>query len=136
MQFQVPQFTADVDKIFGSLILKQFLFVLAGGGISFIWWSLLPHWLALIFIAPSAGFFLALAFYTVNGIPLLTVITNAIGFTSGAKLYTWQKVEKKRAAPTGASMTGAGQPSGTVPPLTAGKLKELSWSLDIQKKVR
>ncbi|MBI5742437.1 MAG: PrgI family protein [Candidatus Niyogibacteria bacterium] len=135
MQFQVPQFTEIEDKIFGPLTLKQFLFVLAGGGISFIWWSLLPRWLAFIFIAPSAGFFLALAFYTVNGIPLLTVIANAIGFTSGAKLYTWQKVKKKQAAdalPT----TDDQRLTTSVPPLTAGKLKELSWSLDIQKKVR
>jgi hypothetical protein len=135
MQFQVPQFTEIEDKIFGPLTLKQFLFVLAGGGISFIWWSLLPHWLAFVFIAPSAGFFLALAFYQVNGIPLLTVITNAIGFTSGAKLYTWQKVEKKQTAAT-TPTTDDQRLTTAVPPLTAGKLKELSWSLDIQKKVR
>lgn len=134
MQFQVPQFTEVEDKIFGPLTLKQFIFVLGGAGSAFIFWSLLPHWLAVILIVPVSGFFLALAFYQINGRPLLTVITNAIGYSSGTRLYIWRKEEKKTAAAT---------PQGELPPkaapaaaLTEGKLKELSWSLDIHKKVR
>ena len=33
------------------------------------------------------------AFGTVNGIPILTILLGAIGFSMGGKTYTWKKAE-------------------------------------------
>jgi hypothetical protein len=134
MQFQVPQFTEVEDKIFGPLTLKQFIFCLGGAAIAFIFWSILPHWLAVIFIAPSSGLLIALAFVKMNEKPLLEVIVNAINYSLGTRIYTWQREEKKR--PIEQQDFLPQKTAAPMPTLTEGKLKELAWSLDIHKKVR
>ena len=40
MQFAVPQFTDVEDKLIGPLTLKQFLMMLATGGVLLFFWSL------------------------------------------------------------------------------------------------
>ena len=49
MRFQVPQFIEIESKIFGPLTLKQFIYLIGGGGIIFILYALLPFWLMIIF---------------------------------------------------------------------------------------
>lgn len=133
-QFQVPQFIEVEDKIFGPLTFKQFIYVLGAGSISFIFWVLLPKWLAVIFIIPVASFFLALAFLKVNGQPLIKVISNAVSYSTGSRLYTWKKKEQKTYKNT--KEVTKKEPQLNIPTLTENKLKELAWSLDIHKKVR
>ena len=76
MQYQVPQFIEIEDKIFGPLTFKQFLYVGGGAAIGFIMYSALPKILAIVFGAPIVGFFMAAAFYQVNGRPFLVYIDN------------------------------------------------------------
>src|SRR3989338_1876056 len=86
-QFQVPQFIEVEDKIFGPLTLKQFLYIVGGGGITFL----------LLFIiftlaAPIITFFFALAFYKINGQPFMKILENALSHYTNSRLYIWKKV--------------------------------------------
>ena len=133
MRFQVPQFIEVEDKIFGPLTLKQFIYLLGGGGLSFIVYTLIGNLIiSLIFILPIIGFALALAFYKINNKPFINVVESAFNYYLGNKLYIWKKVDKKIEA-----KNAVGQPASTsefyVPKLSDSKLKDLTWSLDIKQ---
>ena len=134
-QFQVPQFIEVEDKIFGPLTLKQFLYVLGGGGIIFLLYAFLPFFLMFLFAIPVAVFFWALAFYKVNGQPFIKVLEGALNHYSGARLFLWKKVEKPKTVETPASGKAEAK-KVFLPKLTESKLKELAWSLDIQHRGR
>ncbi len=130
-QYQVPQFIEVEDKIFGPLTLKQFIYLAGAGGLSLIFFTLLPLLLALPLIGLAAGVGVAFAFYKVNGRPLITAAEHAFGFFLGNKLYLWKQREvavtpqpKKQAAPDPATQV--------VPRLSQSRLKDLSWSLNIK----
>jgi len=132
MKFQVPQFIEVEDKIFGPLTLKQFIYVAGGGGLSFIIYnyvSKLSFVLAIILIIPVAAFALALAFYKVNNRAFINVIESAFKYVFSSKLYIWKKHDKvpeHKAAPVEAT-------NMYVPKLSDSKLKDLTWSLDINE---
>jgi len=133
MQFQVPQFIEVEDKIFGPLTFKQFIYVAGGAGLSFVIYTVLPLFLAVIVIIPVAGFALALAFYKINNKPFIGVVESAFKYTLNSKLYIWKKeknIPKKKVAAEKNKM------NSYVPKLSDSKLKDLSWSLDVHKKVR
>ncbi len=133
MQYQVPQFIEVEDKIFGPLTLKQFLYVAGGGAVSFILWSVIPiKFVALIVVIPTMSFFLALAFYKVNGRPLINTVENAFSFMFSNKLYIWKKVDKPVQEKKEESIAND---LLNVPKISESKLKEMSWSLDINSKV-
>ena len=133
-QYQVPQFIEVEDKIFGPLTLRQFIWLAGGGGLCLIFFTLLPKWLAFPFMAPVIGLSLGLAFFQVNGRPLIVALEHAFSYFTGSKLYLW----KQRAAPQGDALkTGLSKASPStaalvVPKLSHSKLKDLSWSLNIK----
>ena len=134
MKFQVPQFIEIEDKIFGPLTLKQFIYLAGGGGISFVIYSIIPYVIvALFFIVPVMIFSAALAFYKINGKPFIFILESAVKYTLSNKLYLWQKREKavvkKENLPDGNSTLLK------VPRLSESKLKDLTWSLDINENV-
>ncbi|MBI2609785.1 PrgI family protein [Candidatus Giovannonibacteria bacterium] len=129
-QFQVPQFIEVEDKIFGPLTLKQFLYVLGGGALIFLLWVFLPFWLAFILALPVGAFFLGLAFYEVNGQPMVKMLENALDHYSNARLYIWKKIDRPRPKENSPQKKAPEY----LPKLTESKLKELAWSLDIQNK--
>jgi hypothetical protein len=131
MKYQVPQFIEVEDKIFGPLTLKQFLYVSGGAAIGFILWSLLPRFLAILIGAPTVGFFLALAFYQSNGRPFVLTVESAVKYFFSTKLYIWKKEDKKPEAAKAAQT----DPNLFVPKLSDSKLRELTWSLDINEKL-
>ena len=133
MKYQVPQFIEVEDKIFGPMTAKQFLYVAGGAGIVFILWSFLPRILAILFGIPIGGFFLALAFYQVNGRPFINMVENASKYFFGNKLYLWHKEEKK---PEQKIEMQESNPELYVPKMSNSKLKELTWSLDINEKIK
>lgn len=92
MQFDVPQFIEVEDKIIGPLTLKQFLFILGGAAVLFLLWFSIPSLFIFIIIGlPVLIFVLALAFYKVNGRPLLNYLLSMLGFFSKPRLYLWKK---------------------------------------------
>jgi hypothetical protein len=135
MRFQVPQFIEVEDKIFGPLTIKQFLYIAGGTAFGFIIWNALPKYIAIFFAAPIILFFFALAFYRFNDRPFIYTVESAFKFLLGGKLYIWKK-EKK--IPTESAKVEV-QKSDTqidIPKLSDSKLKELSWSLDVNKNIQ
>lgn len=134
MRFQVPQFIEIEDKIFGPLTLKQFIYLAGGGGISFVIYTIMPYFfLAVFFIIPVMLFSVALAFYKVNGKPFIFILESAVKYTLSNKLYLWQKREK--VTMTKESENKKDQPLLKVPKLSESKLKDLTWSLDINENI-
>jgi len=134
MRYQVPQFIEVEDKIFGPLTLKQFLYVGGGAASGFIIWSIFPKIIAVIIGMPVVGFFIALAFYQYNNRPLVLTVENSIKYFLGNKLYIWKK-QPKEINPDKPKEEQVADPGLFVPKLSDSKLKELSWSLDIDEKL-
>lgn len=127
-QYQVPQFIEVEDKIFGPLTLKQFVYLAGGGGLCLLFFTLLPLYLTVILGIPVLAFSAGLAFYQVNGRPLIHAVEHAMGYAIGRKLYLWKHREAQAAEPV-AAQKPVNLP---IPKLSESKLKDLSWSLNIK----
>jgi hypothetical protein len=134
MQYHVPQFIEIEDKIFGPLTTKQFFYVLAAASVLFVMFLFLKLWAVVLVGGPIAGFFVALAFLKINGVPFLSVVSNALTFVSSQKLFLWKKRQLKTAGKKKVEEMPENSLEGTK--LTQNKLQDLAWSLDIQKNVR
>lgn len=92
MQFRVPQFIDIEDKILGPLTWKQFAYCLGAAGVTYLSLRFSPNtFVAIIFIIPFAGLFLALAFVKINNQSFVDVMEHAITYLSRSNIYTWQK---------------------------------------------
>ncbi len=130
-QYQVPQFIEVEDKIFGPLTLKQFIYLAGAGGLSLIFFTLLPLLLALPLVGIALGIGAGFAFYKVNGRPLIVAAEHAFGYMLGNKLYLWK--QREASAPQAQEKKVAADPTTlTVPRLSQSRLKDLSWSLNIK----
>jgi len=135
-QYQVPQFIEVEDKIFGPLTLKQFIYLAGGGGLCLLMFSFLPLYLTVLLGIPVMALSGGLAFFNINGRPLIHAMEHAFGYFTGSKLYLW----KQRQANPSTDSTGSPQATATkpinlpVPKLSESKLKDLSWSLNIKDK--
>ena len=132
MQYQVPQFIEIEDKIFGPLTLKQFIYLAGAGGLCLFFFTILPLYVAVLFMIPAAALGLALAFYRVNDRPFIEVMEHALGYLFGTKLYLWKQrnvtpVIQEAIKPGIQTMTTL-----AVPKLSESRLKDLSWSLNIK----
>jgi hypothetical protein len=78
-------------------------------------------------MAPVIAFSLALALYKVNNRPFVFVVEAAFKYFFTDKLYIWKKTEKK---PQHKEEVESQSPL-YVPKLSDSKLKDLTWSLDI-----
>ncbi len=95
MQFQVPQFIEVEDKIVGPLTLKQFLYLAAAGGLSFMLFFYVQFLLWLVFSIILTGAAVSLAFVKINGRPLIRIILSAISFYWQPQTYVWQPEHPK-----------------------------------------
>lgn len=130
MRFQVPQFLEVEDKIFGPLTFKQFIYVAGGVGVAVVAFMFLPKFIAFIIGLPVAAFGAALAFYKVNDKPFINTVEAFLKFQFGSKLYLWNKEEN---VPVVTNKDPKKIVQVYVPRLSQSKLKDLSWSLDIQE---
>ncbi len=133
-QYQVPQFIEVEDKIFGPLTLKQFIWLAGGGGVCLIFFTLLPFYLFVALSIPVGVFSAGLAFYQVNGRPLIHSLESAFTYMSGHKLYLWKQRDAK--TPTPQAALPVANPDSLVPRLSQSKLKDLSWSLNIKDRAQ
>lgn len=92
-QYPVPQFIEEESKMVFFLTVKQFVYLVVAGAIIFILSAVLPFLLFIIATIIIGGATVTLGFFKIDGIPLLTIILNSIGFITGAKNYTWKKKE-------------------------------------------
>ncbi len=136
MQFQVPQFIEVEDKIFGSLTLKQFIYLAGGAAGIFLLYVALPLFLAILLAIPIGLFAAALAFYKMHGQPFIKVVENAFRYVTKNKIYTWKKIESppKKPEPGKTGPATEEELPFYVPKLTKSKLSDLAWSLDIKAK--
>jgi hypothetical protein len=136
MNFQVPQFIEVEDKIFGPLSFRQFLYIVGGAGLGYIFFNFtfLPAPIRLIPALLALAFGLALAFYKVNNRPLIYALEAAFWYYTHSRLYLWKKSAQK-SKPTAAIKT-AETASPNLEKLSGSRLKDLSWSLDVNEKVR
>ncbi len=130
MRYQVPQFIEVEDKIFGPLTLKQFIYLAGGGGLCLIFFTLLPLFVAIPCMIPVIALCVGLAFYQVNGRPLIDALEHATAYFFGTKLYLWKQHQVDPAEATKAPVPV--QMVGGVPKLSQSKLKDLAWSLNIK----
>src|SRR5690606_23130720 len=84
------------DRLIGPLTLRQFLYVLLGGGIVFVAWQAFVNYylyfhefLIITFIA--GGLTLALAFAKVNGRTFSVFLATLYGFILSPKTLVWHK---------------------------------------------
>jgi hypothetical protein len=132
MQFSVPQFIEVEDKIFGPFTFKQFIFIVGGGGLSYFIYSVLPQKVALLAMLPVLGFSGALAFYKINDRPFIVVLESAFYYMIKGKLFLWKHVDKPREEQKKEDGT---MKTTELPSLSDSKLKDISWSLDINEYV-
>jgi len=92
-RYPIPQFIEAEGKIAFFISFRQFFYLVGAGVICFFLYFVLPK--SLFFLVAGTIFIIAiaLAFVTINGTPLLTILLNSIGFSIGGKNYTWKKKE-------------------------------------------
>ena len=92
-QYPIPQFIEAEGKIAFFISFRQFFYLVGAGVVCIFLYWLLPH--VLFFFAAAIVFIctIVIAFVTVNGVPILNIIMNMIGFSMGGKDYTWKKKE-------------------------------------------
>ena len=132
MKYQVPQFIEIEDKVIGPLTVKQFIYLAGGAGMAFIIYTYLPIYIALILIVVVIPLALALAFYKINNKPFIDFLEAAFLFYTKKNLYIWKKEDKKIEA-SGKNIEDGERRQIQVPRLSDSRLKELSWSLDINE---
>lgn len=133
MRFEVPQFIDIEDKIFGPLTFKQAIYLAGSTGVLFILYTTTNFFVAIILGAPIAVFGLALAFYKYNNRPFIRLVESWFNYQFKGKLYIWKKREKPVEEQVEEEVT---QTPLYVPKLSDSKLKDLSWSLDVQERRR
>ena len=135
MRFQVPKFIEIEDTIFGPLTFKQFLYLGGAGGASFLLYTFLPFWAALVPIILVIALGVALAFYKINERPFVSVIESAFYYFTKPKLYIWQKKNdppsKEKKPPENKDKVNEKQTNK----ITEDRLKDLAWSLDVKDKI-
>ncbi|TSC84540.1 MAG: Uncharacterized protein G01um101417_205 [Parcubacteria group bacterium Gr01-1014_17] len=129
MKYQTPQFIDIEDRLFGPLTVKQFVYLVGGAGLSFIAYRFLTFFIAILVIAPVVALSLALAFWKINGKPFVFVLESAIRYYFSEKLYLWRKIPKVASSAT--HREGERATTLEFPKLTEGKLRDLTWTLDI-----
>ena len=132
MQFKVPQFLDIEDKIFGPFTFRQFIYLVGGAGLCFVFYKTMPWYFSIFLILPVGGLAAALTFYQVNNKPFIFILESAIKYAFASKLYIW----KKRLSSTNNKEEIAERKSQETEMLRTNKLgtsrlKDLTWSLDV-----
>ena len=137
-QYQVPQFITVEDKVIGNyLTLKQFAFVGAGVlmilGLRMILAPFLFFPLAILIGILAGG----LAFFRYNEQPLPTVVKNGIVFFFHPRVYIWKKdsIATQRIQKKKREQTTDAPALKSLPKLSASRLSDLAWSLDIKTRL-
>ncbi len=130
MHAQVPQYIDVEDKIIGPLTLKQFLYLLAGGGVIFLMYSILKFSVFIILAIPVAFFILLLAFYKIGNQKFSKFTINFLGFVSKPNIYTWKKLPPKKSEEEPApEITKKTEPIKEPP--KEGELEEAQWKIEL-----
>jgi hypothetical protein len=89
--FNVPQYIDVEDKIAGPFTAKQLGWMIAGGGLLFILYTMLEIVPFIIMAFPIILLFAALAFYKPNGQPFIKFLFHAVLFLFRPKIAIWER---------------------------------------------
>lgn len=142
MEFKVPQFIDIEDKIAGPFTFAQIMYIMGGGAICYIIWTILSFSPLLTFIkipliAMVVALSLSLAFYPKekHGKPFVEILESGLKFFFlKNKLYTWKRVPKEKIVVKKEPLE-KNKVSINVPSISESKLKDLSWSLDVKREL-
>lgn len=129
MRYQVPQFIEIEDKVVGPLTVKQFIYLVGGLGLSFMFYRFLPIYISMILIIGIEALSLSLAFYKINNKPFIDFLESAFLYYTKDNLYIWKKEDKE--IPVSSLNTPKNMKQVYVPKLSESKLKDLSWTLGV-----
>ncbi len=93
--FQVPQFIETESKIVGPFSLKQFLYLVVAGVLSYISFQVFSFGLAIILIIFWVSIGLSFALVKINGQPLPNIFLAALGYFLKPRIYTWKRIIPK-----------------------------------------
>lgn len=132
MHFQVPQYLDIEDKIIGPLTLKQFIYLLLGGGMLFLLYSILKFSVFIIFALPIACFVLLLAFYKKDNQKFTQFAVNLLRFITKPNIYTWKKSRpQKPEEEPGLKIIKKAEPVKKPP--KESELEKVRWEVEIKK---
>jgi membrane protein implicated in regulation of membrane protease activity len=94
VRFQVPQFLETEVKVVGPFTVQQFIWVALGVGLLMLTFRLFSGTLFFFVAIIILIFFGAMAFYRIDGMPLVQYISLAVGFLFGQKRYVFRKEER------------------------------------------
>lgn len=92
-QFVVPQFTDEEDKIFGPIVIRQFIIVVVLVFTEYLLYKLLAPIAFYIISVPVVGFGLGLAFLKVNGFPMHLFLLNMAIYFRRPRFRVWHLEE-------------------------------------------
>jgi hypothetical protein len=130
MRFQTPQFIDIEDKIFGPFTFKQFIYLIGGVSLSYVFFKVAPLWIAVILIIPTLALAGMLTFYKINNKPFIYTLGASIKYMFQTKLYLWKDTKKKVVGKKVESV-GDIKSGKALPRLTESRLADISWSLDV-----
>lgn len=90
-QFPVPQFIDVEDKIIGPITVRQFLLLLSGTLLIFVWYKLFAFTFFVFLSVLTAAIFAILAFARVNGRPIHFFILSMIQTSKRPGLRVWNR---------------------------------------------
>ena len=94
-QFVVPQFIDVEDKVIGPITVRQFIIMLAGGGLTFIAYKLSDFVLFLIQLVFILLVTFIIAFVKINGRPIHYFLLNIFQTFKRPRVRVWQKFYSK-----------------------------------------
>lgn len=92
-QYPVPQFIESEGKIVAFLTYRQFFELVAAGGLCFAMFFFLPFLYFVFGTLITLTVFGIIAFYKVDNMSVIKILTNLAGYTVASKNYTWKKKE-------------------------------------------
>ncbi len=131
MRFEIPQFINIQDKIFGRFTFREALYLVGGGGIIYVFFQLLPTFLAIFFGVPVGIFAFALVFYQPNGRPFIDMVEAYVLFAFTQKFYLWRQKEGERKTSNIERVAGDMNEQQDQEQKSKEKISDLAWSLDI-----
>ena len=133
MQFKVPQFIEMDDKIFGPFTFKQFVYIVGGVGLGFTMIRVIPTPFNYPLALGAVGIGLAFAMIEIHGKPFIFFVGAFVWYITHKKLYIWKKINKPKKQTS--QKTDASLNDIQLPAVSANKLKDLAWGLDINEHI-
>jgi len=129
MQYSIPQFIDVEDKVVGPLTGKQTIYLLIGGGILLLVFSLfnvLFFFITMLFVAPVT---LAFAFWKPKSITVARWLSNIADFYTTPHLYIWRREPEGFMIKARSQKKSSSEkiPSKSV---SRNRIRELAWVLD------